>query len=129
MKRERFENPWAWSAFGRARSLAHAGREPEAFETLRTAMMASGWAQRGVSWGRNESPASLWQTWLRLGVARDLLLLRMILQPRERWIDAWNSWKETVRELAEEADRVFVFAGPMWWRTGQRPSTGKRRGV
>jgi hypothetical protein len=57
------------------------------------------------------------------------MLLRMILLPRERWIGAWVSWKETVRELAEEADRNFVVAGPMWWRTGQRPGTGERRGV
>lgn len=122
MSRERYENPWAWSALGRARALAHTGREPEAFEALRTAMMASGWAQRGVAWGHGETPASLWQTWLRLGVARDLLLLRMILQPRDRWIDAWDSWKDSVRELVEEADRIFVVAGPKWWRVGKRAS-------
>lgn len=121
MKRERFENPWAWSALGRARQLVNEGREPEAFEVLGTGMMVCGWSQNEVAWGGDEGPAVLWETWLRLRYARELILLRMILQPRERWIDAWTAWKETARELTELADRDFVL-GPAWWRTGRKPS-------
>jgi hypothetical protein len=117
MSREQYENPFADAAFGRARKLAHAGREAEAFEALGTALKASGWCQQ-IEWGRDNAPASCWESYQLLRYARELILFLMILRPREQWIGKWDLWKETVRDLVELSDRAFVL-GPQRWRIGR----------